>query len=156
MKVLKILAAAVIALSLAACEGSGQKQTGGTILGAIAGAAIGSQIGSGAGQAVAIGVGALIGGVIGNEIGRRLDEQDRQYAQKAAAQAVVSTPTGTTSTWTNPDSGNSGTYRPVDEAFQNEKGRTCRKVQTSYTIDGKTVNGEETMCQNPDGTVVTG
>jgi len=156
MNILKILAVGVIALSLSACQEGRENEAVGTLLGAVAGAAIGSQIGSGSGQAVAIGVGALVGGLVGNQIGRHLDEQDRQYAEPAAFRAVNDTPTGTTSTWSNPDSQNYGTYRPLEEpyAYKENAEVTCRLVETTYVIDGQTETGQTTMCTNPDGSVV--
>lgn len=154
MRQIKVILAGLIVLALAGCEAGREKETLGTLLGAAAGAAIGSQIGSGAGQAVAIGVGALAGGVAGSLIGRELDAQDRQRAQQAARESIRSTPTGSSSTWRNPDSGNQGSYTPVSETFVNDKGETCRNVQQNIIVDGQERTDEVTICEKPDGTVV--
>ena len=56
----------LLAVTLGACQTTGgQKQTGGTLLGAGLGALAGSQIGSGRGQLVAVAVGALGGALLG-------------------------------------------------------------------------------------------
>lgn len=153
MNLSKLLAAGVLVLSLAACENAGQKQTVGSILGAIAGAAIGSQIGSGAGKAVAIGVGALLGGVAGGELGRELDRRDQEYADAAAERAINETPTGSSSTWQNPDSGHSGTYTPIEDPYRDASGAHCRRVQSTYEIEGEVHTGESTLCRMPDGSL---
>jgi len=152
MKSIKIVMAVVMALGLSACGQGRDKEIVGTLLGAAAGGAVGSQIGSGSGNAVAIGVGVLIGGLIGNQVGRYMDDQDKQYAQKAAGQSF-NQPTGSSSNWRNPDSGNSGSYTPVEEARKRSDGSVCRKVQSEYEIDGKIHTETSTICKNPDGTV---
>ena len=153
MKALKIVTAGVLALALVACESGREKETLGALLGAAAGALIGSQIGSGAGQAAAIGLGAAIGGLAGSQLGKALDDRDRELASAAAARAVTRTPAGSNSTWVNPDSGNSGAYTPIDEPYANADGATCRKVQSTYTIEGESYDGESTICEMADGSV---
>lgn len=152
MKSIKIVMAVVLALGLSACGQGRDKELVGTLLGAAAGGAIGSQIGSGAGNAIAIGTGVLIGGLIGNQLGKHLDDQDRQYAQRAAGQSF-NKPTGSSSNWRNPDSGNSGSYTPVEEARTRADGSQCRKVQSEYEIDGKIHTETSTICKKPDGSV---
>ncbi len=152
MKSIKIVMAVVLALGLSACGQGRDKEIAGSLLGAAAGGAIGSQIGSGSGNAIAIGAGVLIGGLIGNQVGRYMDDQDRQYAQRAAGQSF-NQPTGSSSNWRNPDSGNNGSYTPVEEARRMPDGRVCRKVQSEYEVDGKIHTEVSTICRNPDGTV---
>ena len=93
---------------LAACaEYKGKpKQTVGTLLGAGLGALAGSQIGGGKGQLAAVAVGALAGAWLGGEAGKSLDKADQAYAERTAQNTLESTPTGQTSKWHNPDSGN--------------------------------------------------
>lgn len=152
MRVLKILAVPVVALSLVACQGSGPKQTVGTLGGAAAGGLIGSQIGSGKGRVAAIIAGVIIGGLIGNQVGRALDDQDRAYAQQASQRSLSYAPTGSTSAWRNPQSGNSGNFRPTTGAYVGSQGRTCRDFEHEITLrNGQREIIRGSACQNPDG-----
>jgi surface antigen len=72
----------IAGLILAACQTSGPKQTGGTLLGAGLGALAGSQIGSGTGQLIAIGAGTLFGATLGSSAGQSLDRADQVYLQR--------------------------------------------------------------------------
>ena len=58
--------------------------------------------------------------------------------------------TGSSSTWINPDSGNSGSYTPTGEAFVNDEGETCRKVKILDRTPG--LSGEDTLyvCKDSD------
>jgi hypothetical protein len=57
--------------AVSACAGTpGEKQTGGTLMGAGIGALLGSQIGSGKGQLAAVAIGTLAGAVVGGEVGK--------------------------------------------------------------------------------------
>src|SRR5579871_2708320 len=80
---IKISAFAVAASLLTACQnetGMGDKQTGGTLVGAAAGGLVGSQFGGGSGKLVATGVGVLLGGLLGNAIGKSMDDEDKRRA----------------------------------------------------------------------------
>ncbi len=152
MRALNILAVPVVALSLVACQGSGNKQTLGTLGGAAAGGLIGSQIGSGSGRVAAILAGVLIGGLIGNQIGKALDDQDREYARQASQQSLSHAPTGSTSAWRNPKSGNGGNFRPTTGPYAGADGRPCRDFEHEITLqDGRREIIRGKACQNPDG-----
>jgi len=139
-----------VALALAACEDAGTKETLGTLGGAAAGGLIGSQIGGGTGTAVAVGAGALIGGYLGNRIGKQLDEND-QRKMAEAEQAAHEAPVGEKVTWSNPDSGNSGTVTPTKEGTNEKTGEYCREYQETVTIGGKTEEAYGTACRQEDG-----
>ncbi len=152
MKLLKIAPVAVIAVSLAACQGTGPKEGVGTLVGAGLGGAIGSQIGSGSGRGVAIVAGIIIGGLIGNQIGRAMDEQDRAYAQQTAQQSLQYSPSGTTSSWQNQQSGNSGQFTPTTGTYTGPNGRPCRDFSNTVVMkDGRQQTVQGTACMNPDG-----
>ncbi len=139
------------ALSLGACvSDQGNKQIGGTLIGAGLGGLAGSQIGSGTGQLAAVGAGVLLGGLLGNEVGKSLDKADQAYAQRSYNSALEKTATGQTSTWVNPDSGNSGTYTPV-KTYQTDNGQYCREFQQTITVGGRTEDAYGTACRQPDG-----
>ncbi len=151
MTLLRILGVAAVALSLGACAETGiTKQQGGTVVGAALGGLAGSQIGSGTGQLVAVGAGVLLGALLGNEVGKSLDKADQAYAQRSYNSALEKTATGQTSTWVNPDSGNSGTYTPV-KTYQTDRGQYCREFQQTITVGGRTEDAYGTACRQPDG-----
>ena len=151
MQLFKVMVVAVSALSLGAClEGRGDKEIGGTLVGAAAGGLIGSQIGGGTGKLVAVGAGVLLGGLLGGEVGKSLDRADQAYAAQTYTQTLESAPTGQTTSWVNPDSGNQGTYTPV-KTYQTDNGQYCREFQQTITVGGQTESAYGTACRQPDG-----
>lgn len=103
---------ALVALGLGACQqgpGSapqfGTKTGVGAALGAAGGGLVAAAAGGG-GPAIAGGV--LLGGLAGGAIGSVLDDQDRRTAALTTERTLESIPSGQTTTWQNPDSGNYG------------------------------------------------
>jgi surface antigen len=127
------------------------KQTMGTILGAGTGALIGSQIGSGRGQMVGIAVGTLAGAMLGSEIGKSLDNADKAMSQRTAQASLETNRTGQTSSWRNPDSGNSGTYTPTS-TYRSTSGQDCREFEQTITVEGRTERAMGRACRQPNGT----
>ena len=151
MRTTRLAIAFAAALSLAACASDqGNKQTVGTLIGAGLGGLAGSQIGSGTGQLAAVGAGVLLGGLLGNEIGKSLDKADQAYAERNAQQSLEHQPTGQTSTWVNPDSGNSGSITPT-RTYQASGGEYCREYQQTVTVGGEQQSAYGTACRQPDG-----
>ncbi len=126
------------------------KQTLGKILGAGLGALTGAQIGSGKGQLVAVAVGALAGVWVGGEIGESLDKADRAFMKRNTQKSLEHSRTGTTSSWNNPDSGNSGTVTPT-QTFQKANGQYCREFEQTVYVDGKEQTALGRACREPDG-----
>ncbi|MEW5703428.1 MAG: RT0821/Lpp0805 family surface protein [Pseudomonadota bacterium] len=140
-----------LSLGLSACAANtGPKEGLGTLLGAGTGALAGSQIGKGRGQLVAVAVGTLAGAYLGSEIGKSLDRADRLYMAKTSGQALESNPIGQTSTWVNPDSGNTGTITPT-RTYQANNNRYCREFQQTVTVGGNTEQAYGTACRQEDG-----
>lgn len=136
----------------AECQ-SGQSGGGeivGTLLGAAIGGLIGSQLGDGTGNKVAIGAGVLAGGLLGNKLGTNLDCQDQQYHADTAQNAFETQQTGTTSSWTNPDSGHSGSVTPT-RTYQETDGTNCREFTQTVEVGGQQQNGYGTACRQADG-----
>src|SRR3546814_12249058 len=90
----------------------GQKETGGTLVGAGLGAFVGSQIGGGTGQLAAVALGTLTGAYFGSEVGKSLDRADKAAAAQAYNKALTA-PIGQHISWSNPESGHSGTVTPL-------------------------------------------
>ena len=152
MKNIRVVFIGAIVLALAACtDGSGPKQTAGTLIGAGLGGLAGSQIGSGTGKLAAVGAGVLLGALLGGEVGKSLDRADRLAMRRTTQHALEKQPSGTSSTWRNPDSGNHGSITPRP-AFQNSSGKYCREYQQSVTVGGQQQNAYGTACRQPDGT----
>jgi surface antigen len=145
-----VVAFIVAALALTACEGTGPKQTGGTLAGAGLGALAGTQIGGGRGQLAAVAVGTLLGAFLGGEVGKSLDRADQMAAQQATTQAHTA-PIGETIVWNNPESGHTGTVTPIRDGTNTQTGAYCREYQTTVTVGGNTENAYGTACQQPDG-----
>lgn len=126
------------------------KQGIGAIAGAIGGAFVGSNVGKGSGRTVGIAAGTLLGGLLGSEIGKSLDRADMAYYQKTAQNTLESQPTGTTSRWINPDSGNSGTVTPT-RTYQTSSGSYCREFTQTIVIGGEKQEAFGTACRQSDG-----
>ena len=126
------------------------KKTIGAVTGAAIGGVLGSNIGDGKGQLVATGVGTLLGALVGSSIGQSLDQADMIYAQQANSQAHTA-PIGQTVSWSNPQTGHSGSVTPVND-YKAQSGKYCREYQQTIYIDGQAQTGYGTACQNADGT----
>lgn len=128
------------------------KTTGGALVGAGVGGLVGSQFGSGSGSAAMTGLGVLAGALAGSSVGASLDRADLVHAKQAEQDAFENTPSGTTTTWRNPDSGNYGTIIP-QAAAQNPAGQYCREFQQTITVGGETQQAFGTACRQPDGSL---
>jgi surface antigen len=152
LKHTRILPLLLSAALLAACQtDAGNKEVGGTLLGATLGGLIGSQVGDGDGQLVAVAIGVLGGAFLGNQVGQTLDKTDILYAERNATNALETNQVGTASTWRNPDSGHSGTFTPT-RTYQTALGENCRDYEQTVFIDGKTETATGRACRNTDGT----
>lgn len=148
--ILKVSLLGSMTMGLSACE-PGNQEGFATLLGAGLGAWMGAELGSGAGESMALAtMGAAIGSAIGNDIGRALDERDRMLMQRARQRSLENQPSGTTTTWRNPDTGHRGTITPKP-ATKNKSGEYCREYTQTVTIAGKTEEAYGTACRMPDG-----
>ena len=150
MKMLRYVVPLLVAVALVGCEGYGPKQTGGAVIGGAAGGLLGSQIGGGSGRLAATAAGALLGALVGSEAGKSLDRADRMYAAQSTQTALERAPSGTVTTWSNPDSGHSGTVTPV-RTYQTSAGQYCREYQQTVVVGGQRQSAYGTACRQPDG-----
>jgi surface antigen len=118
----------------------------GTVAGAAAGAYAGSAIGGGGGQMAAIAIGALLGSYLGGAIGQYMNGLDHHKIQEA----LESSPTGSTTNWTNPETGMSFNVTPT-HTYNSDKG-LCRKYTTEAVSSGQTEVIHDTACRQADGT----
>ncbi|MGH8426623.1 MAG: RT0821/Lpp0805 family surface protein [Gammaproteobacteria bacterium] len=132
--------------ALLALGGCASKEQTGTLVGAGAGALVGSQFGGGSGKTLMTIAGAIGGALAGGAIGKKMDQSDRQKT----AMALENNPTGRTSTWTNPDTGQSYAVTPTQTTTQN--GEPCRTfVFKSYSQSGQPQSVNQVACRQPNG-----
>lgn len=147
-----VAVALVAGLSLSACADmqNSPKTSVGTLAGAGLGGLLGAQFGSGTGKLVGVGLGTVVGALVGRGVGESLDRADRQTAARNAEQSLESRPSGSVSTWQNPDNGTSGTFQPT-RTYETAEGRFCREYQQTVTVGGKTQQAYGTACRQADG-----
>ena len=139
---------AVTGLLLAGCASdAGPKQTGGAVVGGVAGGLLGNTIGHGKGRAAATILGAALGAVVGGAVGRNLDDNDRERAYYAAQRSFES---GREVSWSNPDSGHRGRFRPR-RSYRDDDQRMCRDFEHTIWVDGEPELIEGTACEMRDG-----
>ena len=131
------------------CGAFGPKATVGILGGAVAGAGIAAAASRGNGTAALIG--ALAGAVAGGLVGTSLDQEDCKQAQVALRQMETAR-TGSQIAWSNPQSGNRGTFTPTSDA-QEVNGKTCRSYKRDIVLkDGQQTGGDTgVVCRTPDG-----
>ena len=141
----------LIAFIFSACASNTWEENQKAIIGGAGGAAAGGLIASALNANTAGVLGGIIaGGLIGGAIGNRMDAADRREANRATYSALESAPTGTASSWHNPDSGNSGTVTPT-RSYQAQGGDYCREYKQRVTISGEIQTAYGTACRQPDG-----
>ena len=127
--------------------GFGKKTQIGAAGGAAAGGLLAAAIGA---SPLGLAAGVILGGVAGGAVGNYLDSQDKEAALKAQQQSLTSNKAGQTTTWSNPDSGNSGAFTPTNQ-YTTKDGKICRDYQQTVTINGKQETATGTACKMSDG-----
>ena len=154
MVFVRLSAAALVALSTAACSGNpatgtGPRENTGTLVGAVAGGLIGSQFGGGTGERIAAGLaGAALGGLIGNRIGAGMDDEDKQRAYAAQMQALESGRSGAAVGWKNPDSGRYGSVEPGNTTNPDGRAMAVRRIRRAVRLSRI---GASSLPQGPAG-----
>ena len=151
MKLITMLSALSI-LSACAESQSNQKQTIGTIIGAGIGAIVGSHVGKGKGKLASVALGTLGGALAGSQLGKALDDIDRMKANETQQSALEKNKDGESSTWQNPNTGNSGRITPTRTARNQNTGEDCREYEHEIVVDGKKELVTGTACRKLDGT----
>jgi len=96
-------------------------------------------------SSVRVALGALAGAYAGRSIVRKLDEADQHKMYQATQSSLETGVSGTTSTWYNPDSDNSGIVTP-QPACDRREGQYCREYQQTLTIGGEAEIAYGTAC----------
>jgi surface antigen len=138
----------VLAGLVAGCAAdAGPKETSGAVIGGVAGGLIGSTVGDGKSQVAATMLGAALGAVVGGAVGRSLDEADREYAYRAANEALLD---GEEEEWENPETGHRGRFVPR-KSYYNAQRSLCRDFEHTIWVEGEPEVVEGTACQLADG-----
>ena len=132
-----------LGILISACNPT--RQDFGTVAGAAGGAYAGSEIGNGGGQLAAIAIGALAGSYLGGAIWGYMNDLDQHNTQ----QALESSPTGSTTNWTNPETGMSYNITPT-HTYNSDIG-LCREYTTETIISGQVKVDHDTACRQADG-----
>lgn len=140
-----------ISLLLGGCSTAPSKQQTGAGVGAALGAALGYGLGKGHhNKELAIALGAIFGAIAGDYVGAQMDERDRLMAAQNLQYSLELHPDGTTSTWQNPNSGNSGFSYPTKTSITTD-GTPCREFTSTIIVGGEKHQGYGTACRQADG-----
>ena len=136
-KTIVLPAVLVAGLATTSCQDGGGGGGGGsdfgpkTGIGAALGAAGGGLLGAAAGgSATGIAAGVLLGGLLGGATGSVLDDRDKRTASTTTQQALESKPSGSATTWRNPDTGSSS--RSMAKACNTDSRRTFARPISPY------------------------
>lgn len=124
-----------------------------TIGGASIGALLGGVTGAAAshGNAGATVAGVVAGGLIGGLIGQQLDQRDREQRDAALVQSLQTSANDHPQHWKNPQTGNSGTVKPLSGYSKSPTAQTCRDYQETYTRNGQTFTDTARACRDANG-----
>ncbi|MBM3950938.1 MAG: glycine zipper 2TM domain-containing protein [Rhodospirillales bacterium] len=145
-----------VVLAALAASGCGQQHfnaadvTGATLGGALGGY-VGHQIGGGLGQVFFTASGALLGGAAGYMIARRFAPSDRAMYSQTLAESLDTSNDGEIRYWSNPETGLSGTIRPVRSFHRGEENQLCRDYRSAVNFEMDVATGSGTACRAPDG-----
>jgi surface antigen len=119
--------------------------------GALGGAAAGGLIAALAGANPAwIAASVVLGGVAGGVIGDYLGEDDAEQHAQNNLNALDTLGAGQTASWSNPQTGNSGSTT-VTNVFRQGDGTVCKSFNEVVRTPQKTVNQQATACKEPNG-----
>lgn len=138
----------ITAITLSAC-GANKSQIGQQV-GAIGGAAAGVEYGTGDHKGAIIALMAILGAVVGEQVGRYLDETDWNKAEDAAQESLETDADGESTTWSNPDTGNSGSVTPT-RTWETRHGQECREFETTILTDDEEQTATGLACRDDDG-----
>jgi len=147
----RIVVCSLVALSLGACSWNDSRtETLGGVLGGVVGGIVGSKFGKGTGKGVAIVLGATLGAMWGQDIAKGMTDVDKIFSERTTKDTLEYGKPGETASWSNPNSGNSGTIT-ADEAYSNDEGKGCRQFETTVNVEGEDRTATGTACRAEDG-----
>lgn len=138
-------------VSVASCSWNEKRsETLGGVAGAVLGGVVGSKVGRGTGRNAAIVIGATLGAMWGQDIAKGLSDVDKIFHERTTSDTLEYGEPGEEVSWSNPDSGNSGTVTAGD-TYQNDEGQDCRTFETTVNAEGESRTAEGLACRMADG-----
>ncbi len=152
-KITAIVLAVSLGGSLGGCVNSDMSRE--EMLGAAAGAAAGGFIGYQLGGGLLMNsffatVGTAAGGAGGYYATRVLMGSDRVAYERTAEKGLNESVDGEVVDWSNPETGNSGIFRPI-RSFTLADGRYCRQYRTTVSFDKTVRSGTGMACRKNNG-----
>ena len=148
----KVVLLAIVSIFLVSgCAGTYSKQDTGTAVGALAGGGLAYGLGQNSSNKeiwTVLGIG--LGAMLGNQIGQQLDERDRLMMGQSFQVALEQAPDNNSSSWNNPNTGNSGYTTPTRTVVASN-GTPCREFTQTVNIGGKAQQAYGTACRQADG-----
>ena len=148
----KLMLVGLVSLPLiSGCAGTYSKQDTGTAAGALLGGGLAYGLGQNSSNKeiwTVLGIG--LGAMLGSQIGQQLDERDRLMMGQSFQTALESASDNTSSSWRNPNTGNSGYTTPTRTVVASN-GTPCREFQQTVMIGGQQQQAYGTACRTADG-----
>lgn len=144
MKNIVVVLLLCLAFVTASCTQEGTKGQTGAVVGAAGGALVGQIIGR---NTEATLIGAAVGTMLGYIVGNEMDKYDRQHLNSVYETGR----SGQTSTWSNPDTGNTYQVTPQPAYTASSSNQPCRKAEIQAIIDGKPETTYTTACRDESG-----
>ncbi len=150
---MKKITALVLMMSIGGCANvdMNRDEMLGTAVCAALGGIVGYQFGGGVlMNSLWATAGTLAGGTAGFVATRTLMGTDRAAYDRTAQKGLAAAENGQIFDWKNPETGNSGIFRPTN-SFYSADGRLCRQYRTTVAFKDGVRSGAGMACQNPDG-----
>jgi len=146
-----IIATVMSTVFMTGCAGTYSKQDTGTAAGALLGGGLAYGLGQNSSNKeiwTVLGIG--LGAMLGSQIGQQLDERDRLMMGQSFQTALERAPDNSSSSWRNPNTGNSGYTTPTRTVVASN-GAPCREFTQTVNIGGKAQQAYGTACRQADG-----
>ena len=150
---MKKITALVLMLSIGACANAdmNREEMLGTAVGAALGGILGYQLGGGVWMnSLWATAGTVAGGTAGFVGTRMLMGSDLAAYDRTTQKGLAAAEDGQIVDWKNPETGNSGIFRPTN-SFYSADGRLCRQFRATVAFKKGVRSGVGMACQNPDG-----
>lgn len=150
---MKKITALLLAISIGGCANvdMSREEMLGTAVGAALGGIVGYQFGSSIlMNSLWVTAGTVAGGTAGFVATRTLMGTDLAAYDRTAQKGLAEAKNGEVLDWKNPETGNSGIFRPTN-SFYAADGRLCRQYRTTVAFKDDVRSGAGLACQKPDG-----
>jgi len=151
-KILRFTVIFAVVASISACSWNDNRTAKlGGVAGGVVGGILGSKMGQGVGRDAAMILGATLGSMWGQDIAKSMTDMDKIFARRSTEDTLEYGKPGDQTTWSNPDSGNSGRVEAGD-TFKNDAGKDCRQFETTANVDNEQQSATGTACRMSNGT----